>query len=654
MTARRQAAYNYLFKKGSRVGKYVLLENINSPADLRALPEESLPDLCEELRSYLIEVVSEVGGHLSSSLGVVELTVALHYALDTPKDPLVWDVGHQAYIHKILTGRRESLRTIRQYGGLSGFLKRSESECDVYGAGHASTALSAAYGMAVARDLLGRNCRVAAVFGDGALTGGLCYEALNNSGAAHHRKFLAILNDNQMSISPNVGAVHRYLNNFVQTPLYQRFRRRVREGLERIPRVGKPMTFLARRIEEGAKGIITPGALFEALGFDYYGPVDGHDIKELVKTLRNLRDLDHPVLLHVMTVKGKGYAPAEESPEGYHGVKPFSPDEGIQPPAANGQPAFQDAFGASLLQLARLDDRVVGITAAMPTGTGILPFAEAFPSRFFDVGIAEEHATVFAAGLAARGLRPVCAIYSTFLQRAYDPIVHDCAIQHLPVMFCMDRAGLAGEDGPTHHGAFDLAYLRHIPGMVVAAPKDGNELRNLMATALKYDGGPFAIRYPKASAAPFDREGEPVVLPLGSWEVVREGRDAAVLAVGPMVGVALKAAEAAKEKGLDVEVVNCRFIKPLDEEYLAKRLSSFARVVTVEEGVLQGGFGSALLEWKEAAGVSTPVHRLGLPDDYIPHGPRARLLQDVGLTAENVVRTLTEGWLRPARSAAPA
>ncbi len=632
---------------------YPLLEAIHSPADLRAFPEEALPRLCEELRAYLLEVVSEVGGHFSSSLGVVELTVALHYTLDTPRDPVVWDVGHQAYIHKILTGRREALRTIRQYGGISGFLKRSESEYDVYGAGHASTALSAAYGMAVARDILGGNNRVAAVFGDGALTGWLCYEGLNNAGAARHRRFLAILNDNQMSISPNVGAIHRYLNNFVQTPLYQRFRRRVREGLERIPRVGKPMTFLARRIEEGAKGIITPGALFEALGFDYYGPIDGHDVRELVKALRNLRDLDHPVLLHVLTVKGKGYAPAEESPEGYHGVKPFSPEEGIQFPLASGQPVFQDAFGASLLQLARTDGRIVGITAAMPTGTGILPFAEAFPSRFFDVGIAEEHAVVFAAGLASRGLRPVCAIYSTFLQRAYDPIVHDCAIQHLPVLFCMDRAGIAGEDGPTHHGALDMAYLRHVPGMVVTAPKDGDELRNLMATALHYDAGPFAIRYPKASAAPFHPGAQPEILPLGTWEILRPGKDAAILAVGPMTALALQAAEAMMAKGLDVEVVNCRFIKPLDEAYLARRLPALGRVVTVEEGCLDGGFGSAVLEWKETAGVATPVHRMGLPDRFVTHGPRARLLQDLGLTAEGIEQALAEGWLRPARPVVP-
>jgi 1-deoxy-D-xylulose-5-phosphate synthase len=629
------------------VAQFALLEKINSPVDLRALPEDSLPQLCEELRAYLLEVVSGIGGHLSSSLGVVELTVALHYTLDTPKDQLVWDVGHQAYIHKILTGRREQLKTIRQYEGISGFLKRSESEYDVYGAGHASTALSAAYGMAVARDIKGESTRAAAVFGDGALTGGLCYEALNNAGGDHHRRFLAILNDNQMSISPNVGAIHRYLNNFVQTPLYQRFRRRVREGLERIPRVGKPMTFLARRIEEGAKGIITPGALFEALGFDYYGPVDGHDVRELVKTLRNLRDLDHPVLLHVLTVKGKGYARAEESPEGYHGVKPFCPEEGILPSVQSSQIAFQDAFGTCMVQLAAKDPRLVGITAAMPTGTGIVPFSAAFPERFFDVGIAEEHATVFAAGLASQGLRPVCAIYSTFLQRAYDPIVHDVALQHLPVIFCMDRSGLAGEDGPTHHGAFDLAYLRHIPGIVVAAPKDGNELRDLMATALLYDKGPFAIRYPKASAEPFTPGAEPQILPVGQWEVVRPGSDAVILAVGPMVAEALKAAQTLNDQGLSVEVVNCRFVNPLDEDYLGARIPAMGAVVTIEEGVLKGGFGTAVLEWKEARSLAPPLFSMGLPDAYVQHGPRGRLLQDLGLTSEGILRLFKEKAIKP-------
>ncbi len=611
-----------------------LLDHIQSPKDLRALPEEKLPQLCAELRDHLIAVVSEVGGHFSSSLGVVELTVALHYTFETPKDRIVWDVGHQAYIHKILTGRKEALKTIRQYGGISGFLKRSESPYDAYGAGHASTALSAALGMAVARDLLGEKYRVAAVFGDGALTGGLCYEAFNNAGAGR-RQFLAVLNDNNMSISPNVGAINRYLTNFTSTHLYQRFRREVRGRLERMPRLGPRLSLLARRIEEAAKTVLTPGALFEAMGMSYFGPLDGHDVLGLVHALRNLRDADSPTVLHVLTVKGKGYGPAEEEPEGYHGVKPFCPDEGIVP-SEPGKPMFQDAFGTILCEFARKDPRVVGITAAMPTGTGIVPFAREFPARFFDVGIAEEHAVVFAAGLAAQGLRPVCAIYSTFLQRAYDPIVHDTAIQHLPVIFCMDRAGLAGEDGPTHHGAFDLSYLRHVPGMVVAAPKDGNELRDLMATALAWQEGPFAIRYPKGVAEPFEPGREPRPIPVGSWEVLREGRDVALLAVGSMVPVSLKAAEALLARGVSAEVINCRFVKPLDEACLEGALARFSRLVVLEENVLSGGFGSAVLERAQTGPGSASILRLGLPDRFVPHGPRARLLDDVGLSPATV------------------
>ena len=616
--------------------KYPLLDRIEGPEDLRRLPEEDLPALCDELRAYLIEVVSGIGGHFSSSLGVVELTVALHFVLDTPADMLVWDVGHQAYIHKILTGRREALKTIRQKDGISGFLKRSESPYDVYGAGHASTALSAAYGMAVARDLSGKRTRVAAVFGDGALTGGLCYEALNNAGGANKRPFLAILNDNEMSISPNVGAIHRYLNNFVQTKLYEGFRRRVKEGLERIPpRYGKPMTHLARRLEEAAKTVLTPGALFEAMGFDYYGPMDGHDVLELVRMLRHLKDKDHPVLLHVITLKGKGYAPAEASPEGYHGVKPFCPEDGIVP-SPPGKPSYQEVFGRSLVQLAKADAKVVGITAAMPTGTGIVPFAEAFPERFFDVGIAEEHGVVFAAGLATQGYKPVCAIYSTFLQRAYDPIVHDVCIQHLPVIFCLDRAGLAGEDGPTHHGTFDIPYLRHLPGMVVASPRNGDELRNLMATALSHEEGPFAIRYPKASAGPFDPEGEAVPIQVGSWEVLRKGDDVLLLAVGPMVEESLAAADTLASQGIEAEVVNCRFVKPLDTGYLERRAASFPAILTVEEGSLAGGFGSAVQEWAEGAGLALPLRRLGIPDRFVPHGPRPALLSELGLDAHGI------------------
>jgi len=618
---------------------YQYLDSINLPEDLRKLKEEDLPALCEEIRAFLIETVSKTGGHLASSLGVVELTVALHYVLDTPKDQVVWDVGHQAYVHKILTGRKEKFPTLRQYHGISGFLKRDESEYDCYGAGHASTALSAAFGLATAREKLGDDYRVAAVFGDGALTGGLCYEAINNIGSSGVPKFLAILNDNNWSIAENVGAINKYLNDFAQTPLYYRFRRRVREGLERFPRIGKPMTFLARRIEEGARGILTSGALFEALGFDYIGPVDGNNIKEVIKTLRNLKDIDHPVLLHVTTKKGKGYAPAEERPEPYHGVKPFCPDEGF----VETEPAqllFQDVFGRELARLGGISEKVVGITAAMPSGTGIAPFAEKFPERFFDVGIAEAHATVFSAGLAVKGVRPFVAIYSTFLQRAYDPIIHDVALQHLPVVFAIDRAGLVGEDGTTHQGSFDLSYMLHVPGMVVSAPKDGNELKDLMFTALKHDGGPFAIRYPKAVAEPYDAAVEPKELKVGSWEVLDGGSGTLLVAVGSMVPGTLEAARLLKAEGNDCEVVNARFLKPLDEEYLSKRIGEFKRIVVVEENAEIGGFGSYLRQILDRRGINTRFLEIGIPDRFITHGKRALLFEEIGLSPGQIAQKI--------------
>ena len=627
-----------------------LIEGIHDPVDLRKLSEAELPLLCDELRAELLEVVSGVGGHLSSSLGVVELTVALHYCLDTPRDLVVWDVGHQAYIHKMLTGRREKMRSIRQHGGLSGFLKRSESPYDCYGAGHASTAISAAWGMAVARELAGDDYRVAAVFGDGALTGGICYEGINNAGD-RRIPFLAVLNDNRMSISENVGAIDRYLANFSTTPLYQGFRRRVREGLQRIPRFGQSMTHLAARLEDAAKSVLTRGALFEALGFDYYGPVDGHDVVGLVNILKGLRDADRPILLHVITTKGKGYAPAEVEPESYHGVKPFVKENGIES-SGSPDPPFQTVFGETMIRLAREDPRLVGVTAAMPSGTGLGPYAKAFPDRFFDVGIAEEHAVIFACGLAAKGYRPVCAVYSTFLQRAYDPIIHDAALQQLPVIFCLDRSGLVGEDGPTHHGSFDLSYLRHIPGMVVASPRDGNELRNLLAAALAYEGGPFAIRYPKGSASPWDARGEILQRPIGTWEVLEEGAKVALLATGSMVEPARRARALLVKEGLSPEVVDCAYVKPLDESYLARNAGRCEAVITVEDNATPGGFGSAVLEWLTEEGFQVPLTRLALPDAFTGHGSRGRLLRELGLTAEGIrasvhERLKTQGMSRP-------
>lgn len=618
---------------------YNFLNKIDSPDDLKKLSEDELIVLCEEIRNFLIDSVSKTGGHLASSLGVVELSVALHYVLDTPKDKIVWDVGHQAYTHKIITGRRERFGTLRQYGGISGFLKRSESEYDSYGAGHASTALSAAYGIAVGRDKQNEDHRVVAVFGDGALTGGLCYEAINNIGSSGVPKFIAILNDNKMSISENVGAINKYLNNFAQTTLYNRFRRRVREGLERFPKIGKQMSFLARRIEEGARGILTSGALFEALGFDYIGPLDGHNLKELIKTLKNLKDCDHPVLLHITTIKGKGYAPAEAEPEGYHGVKPFCPDEGL---VETGPKLFlfQDVFGKELARLGQMDKRVVGITAAMPSGTGITPFFDKFPDRSFDVGIAEEHSVIFAAGLAVKNMKPFVAIYSTFLQRAYDQIIHDVALQNLPVVFCIDRAGIVGEDGSTHQGSFDLSYLLHIPNMVVSSAKDGNELKDLMFTAYKYDKGPFAIRYPKSVAEPYDENKEPTELKLGSWEVMSEGKEVAILAVGPLVKTALESAKILENNGVFPEVVNARFIKPLDEEYLKNKFSRFSTVVTIEENSLIGGFGAYLDLSLQSLGIKVKRLAIGIPDKFVTHGKRDILLEEIGLNPKKIAERI--------------
>jgi 1-deoxy-D-xylulose-5-phosphate synthase len=618
---------------------YTLLEGINNPEDLKKLSVEELPKLCDEIRECLIENVSKTGGHLASSLGVVELTVALHYIFDTPEDVIVWDVGHQGYAHKILTERKDRFHTLRQYGGISGFLKREESVYDAYGAGHASTALSAGFGIAVARDKKKEDFRVVSVFGDGALTGGLCYEAINNIGSSNVPKFLAILNDNNWSISENVGAINKYLNNFAQTTLYNRFRRRVREGLEKFPRIGKQMTFLARRIEEGARGILTSGALFEALGFDYIGPIDGHNLKELIRTLKNLKDTSHPVLLHITTKKGKGYPPAEKEPEDYHGVKPFCPEDGLID-TIPGVLLYQDVFGKELKNLAEIDERIVGITAAMPTGTGIIPFLKSYPERFYDVGIAEEHAVVFSAGLASRGLKPYVAIYSTFLQRSYDQIVHDVSLQKLPVVFCIDRAGLVGEDGPTHHGTFDLSYLIHIPNMIICAPKDGNELRNLMFSALKYDKGPFAIRYPKAEAIPYNEETKPEEIEIGKWEILKEGKDVAILAVGSMVSEAMKAATILKDCGIEVEVVNARFVKPLDIDYIKNRLFSFSKIVTVEENSIIGGFGSYIGIVLEELEMKIIKLSLGIPDRFITQGKRSILLDEIGLTGEKIAEKI--------------
>ncbi len=545
-----------------------LLERISSPSDLRALPEESLPQVAEELRRFLVESVSATGGHLASGLGAVELTLALHYAFETPRDQVVWDVGHQCYPHKVITGRRERFRTLRSYGGMSGFLKREESEYDAFNAGHASTSISAALGMAAARDLAGDDYRVVAVIGDGGLTGGMAMEGLNQAGYLG-RRLMLILNDNEMSISPNVGAMEGYLNRIIHGQPYRRLKEEIEHVLLSIPKLGEPVLKLAKNTEQLAKQLLVPGLLFEELGFSYVGPINGHSLPQLLATLRAHRDDAHPVLVHVVTRKGKGYKPAEADPVFWHGASPFSVETGEAARKKAGPPSYTSVFSRALVDLASRDDRVVAITAAMPEGTGVDAFAKAYPDRFFDVGICEQHAVTFAAGLATRGFKPVVAIYSTFLQRAYDQIFHDVCLMRLPVVFALDRGGLVGADGPTHHGVFDLSYLRVFPELIVAAPRDEDELRHMLATALSVRR-PMALRYPRGEGFGVAMEGTPRVLPVGRAEVLRGGRDGVVWAIGTVATDALHAAERlAAEGGPQLTVVNARFVKPLDRELLA-------------------------------------------------------------------------------------
>ncbi len=613
--------------------EYQFLPSINSPADLKRLSVPELKILCSELRNYIINVVNETGGHLAPTLGVIELTVALHYVYDSPDDKIVWDVGHQAYAHKILTGRREQFPTIRQFKGLSGFLKRTESQHDVFGAGHASTSISAAFGMAIAREHNGDDYKVAAVIGDGAMTGGLAYEAINNAGALRSQ-ILVVLNDNKMSISPNVGAVRTYLNRIQTNPLYNRIRNEVWDWTGSLP-IGKyAIRTGLKKIEESLKNLLVPGILFDELGFRYFGPIDGHDLDELVATLKNINEIKSPVMLHINTKKGKGLGAAESDPVKYHGV---SGNNSIG--KVDTVPSFQTVFGELACEIARNREDTVCITAAMREGTGLVPYAKEFPGRYYDVGIAEGHAVTFAGGLATQNIRPIVAIYSTFIQRAFDHVIHDIAIQNLPVIFCLDRAGLAGEDGPTHHGNFDLAYFRLIPDIVVAAPKDGNELRHLLYTALNHGSGPFVLRYPKASAQEFDRSGQAEMLPIGSWEVQRPGKDLAVLSVGPMVrATAIVADQLAKD--IDCEVVNCRFVKPMDVSYLKKLIKRFKYVVTVEEGSLTGGFGEGVTAFLTEKGFSGKILRLGLPDEFVTHGSRDELLKMVKLDISGIKKAI--------------
>ncbi len=611
---------------------FPLLEQIDTPLDLRALPETRLPVLAHELREFLIQTVAKTGGHFSANLGAVELTIALHYVFDTPKDRLVWDVGHQSYPHKILTGRRTRMETLRRKDGVAGFPKRRESPYDTFGVGHSSTSLSAALGMAIAAERAGSDRKVVAVIGDGAMTAGMAFEALNHAG---HLKndLLVVLNDNEMSISPNVGALSAHLTKLLSSRFFSTVRESGKRVLSHVP----SMLEVARRAEEHVKGLFAPGGtLFEELGFNYFGPVDGHDLPTLVQTLRNLRVLEGPRLLHVVTRKGKGYKLAEDEPVGYHGVGVFDPAHGLKPVQSGGGPTYTQVFGEWLCDMAERDERLIGITPAMREGSGLVEFSDRFPDRYFDVAIAEQHAVTLAAGMACEGLKPVVAIYSTFLQRAYDQLIHDVALQNLPVLFAIDRAGLVGPDGPTHAGSFDLSYLRCIPNLVVMAPADENECRRMLYTGFQLDQ-PAAVRYPRGKGSGVVLERELRALPVGRAEIRRWGRELALLAFGGMVAIA----EAVAER-LDATVVNMRFIKPLDEVMVVQMAAEHRWLVTLEENVVAGGAGSAVNECLAARGIQLPVRHIGLPDRFVEQGERGELLAECGLDANGVFRQLVE------------
>ena len=608
-----------------------LLDSIHSPADLKRLNEAQMVELAEEIRVFLIQTLSKTGGHLGPNLGVVELTLALHTVFNTPEDKLLFDVSHQAYIHKILTGRLDRFETMRQPGGLNGFMLRTESEHDCYGAGHAGTALSAALGIAVARDLSGGKEHVVAVAGDAAFTNGISFEALNNI-SDQTKRLIIVLNDNEWSIDRNVGAIARYFHRIVTNEHYKNLHDSARRIVERFG--GKTAVTLARRAEEAAKSMLWPSILFEEFGLQYYGPIDGHNPPLLIETFKFLKAENRPVILHVLTQKGRGYQPALDGQKKFHGLGPYDPETGQTKPA--GVPTYAESFANTLVDLARENDRIIAITAAMPNGTGLDLFRPHFPKRYFDVGIAEEHAVVFAAGMATQGYRPVCAIYSTFLQRAFDPVVHDVCLQKLPVVFCMDRAGLSGDDGPTHHGLFDISYLRGIPGIVLMAPKDEDELADMMKTAVQLPG-PSAIRYPRGAVAGVTRKAAPQVIPVGKAEVLQDGADVAILGLGPMVKMAQELAGRLERDGYSVAVINPRFVKPIDREMLEHYAGRVTAFVTFEDHVKMGGFGSAVVEALDEMGSALPVVRIGWPDQFIEHGKVDDLRAKYGLSVDGAL-----------------
>ena len=617
-----------------------ILKSINSPVDLKRVSPDRLPALSQEIREQIISAVSSVGGHLASNLGVVELTVALHYLLDTPNDKIVWDTSNQSYAHKLLTGRRERFHTLRQYGGLSGFCKREESEYDAFNAGHAGTGVSAAFGLVEAREQLRQKNKIVCVVGDGAMTAGMTLEGLHHAGGMG-KDFLVILNDNQMSISKNVGAISAYLSRTITGEFYGRMREETGQLLGKIPHIGSDMQKLASRAEELAKGVILPGLLFEELGFQYSGPIDGHNFEHLLPTIENVLKMKGPVLLHVITKKGLGYEPAMKNPVWFHACPPFVRETGA-PAKKAARPSYTAVAMDALVKLAREDKRIVAITAAMCEGTGLTGFEKEFPDRLYDVGIAEQHAVTFAAGLAAEGIKPVVAMYATFLQRAYDQVVHDVATQNLPVTFLIDRGGLVAEDGTTHHGAFDYAYLRHVPNMVIMAPKDENELQHMIKTSVQYDG-PISVRYPRGVTLGVKMDDAPKTLPIGKGELLKDGTDVAIIAIGVSVWQAHQAAERLSKEGVSTAVVNARFAKPLDQDLITDVAKRVRYVVTVEEGCRMGGFGSAVLETLSEARVTDVTTKvLGLPDWYIEQGPQDLLRERYGLTAEGIYQSVKD------------
>jgi 1-deoxy-D-xylulose-5-phosphate synthase len=623
------------------------LDQIRTPHDIKALDQEELGKLCHELREEIISTVSKTGGHLASNLGVVELTAALYYVFDFPKDKLVWDVGHQSYVHKLLTGRRDRFHTLRQYQGISGFPKRDESPYDTFDSGHSGNSISSALGMAEARRLKGEEGRVIAVIGDGSMTAGLAFEGLNQAGHID-QDLIVILNDNEMSISPNVGALSSYLNRLMTGQFVNRFRRDMGGFLETLPRIGKSVLRFAKQAEESLKGLVMPGLLFEELGLKYIGPIDGHRLDYLIETFQNIKKLDGPILIHVITKKGKGYPPAEANPSRFHGVPPFVIETGEFKSTQKSPPSFTEVFGETLCQLAKENKRLIAITAAMQSGTGLEEFASQFPDRFYDIGIAEQHAVTFAAGLALEGMKPVVAIYSTFLQRAYDQVLQDVCLQKLPVVFAVDRGGIVGEDGPTHHGVFDFSYLRHIPNLIAMVPKDENEFQHMIKTAIECPG-PVAFRYPRGKGVGIGRDVSLHSIDIGKGEVLREGQDILIIAIGTTVYPSLRAAQRLAEVGIQAAVINGRFLKPLDATLLCDWAKKTGKVVTVEENVLQGGFGSAVLElFQERGLLSTQIKRLGIPDIFIEHGPQALLREKYGIDEngifKGVKKMFEDGW----------